>query len=119
MTELDFFKTRVEATMPPRQLMRTRAAEPEKVVLVDVRNATPDDMGEKILGAVHIPQSEIAGRLSELPKDELVIVYTWDDWCNLAARAAVTLLENGFCVMELRGGIAAWRALGFPTEKYI
>jgi len=84
---------------------------------VDVRNADPEDMERIIPGAVHIPEAEIRNRLAELPRDKTIIVYTWDDWCNLAALASIVLLENGFRVMELRGGIAAWRALGFPTAK--
>jgi len=117
MTELDFFNMRVKATIPTRKFARDRNADPDKMILIDVRNATQKEMGAKIPLAIHIPQSEIAGRLSEIPKEKLIIVYTWDDWCNLAAHAAITLLENGYDVMELRGGIAAWEALGFPTEN--
>jgi len=119
MNELDFFKRRVECTMPIRKFMRERQADPGKMMLIDVRNATPEEIGIIISGAIHIPEAEIKDRLSELPKDKTIIVYTWDDWCNLAAHAAITLLENGFHVMELRGGIAAWHTLNFPTEKLI
>jgi len=117
MDELNFFKQRVELTMPVRKFFRDRKSDPDKMLLIDVRNATPGDMGSIISGAIHIPESEIRNRLSELPKDKTIIVYTWDDWCNLAAHAAIVLLENGFRVMELRGGIAACYTLNLPTEK--
>jgi len=118
MTNLEFFKGRVEATIPTRKFMRDRKADPDKMILVDVRNphVSQEDMSTKIEGAIHMPQRELIDRLSELPKDKLIIAYTWDDWCNLAAHAAIALLENGYQAMELRGGIAAWKSLGYPTE---
>lgn len=117
MSKLDFFKTRIEATISPMDFMQTTKANPDSMVLVDVRNAPPEKMGKKIASALHIPQAALASRLSELPKDKVIVVYCWDVWCNLAAHSAITLLENGYDVMELSGGIAAWNTMNFPTEN--
>ena len=34
-----------------------------------------------------------------------------------AAKAAIILLENDYDVLELTGGIAAWKSIAFPTES--
>ena len=117
MSKLDYFKARVEATISPMDYMQAAKANPDKMVLVDVRNAPPEKMGKKIAGALHIPQMALSNRLAELPKDKTIIVYCWDTWCNLAAHSAITLLENGYDVLELSGGIAAWNIMQFPTEN--
>lgn len=119
MNKLDYFKARVEATMSPMEYMQAIKNEPDKLFLVDVRNAPIEKMGKKIANAVCIPQKEINDRLNEFPKDKTIVVYCWDTWCNLAAHAAVTLLENDFDVVELIGGIAAWETMNFPTENLI
>ena len=33
-------------------------------------------------------------------------------------KAAILLLENGYDVQELSGGIAAWNTLQLPVEKF-
>ena len=119
MSKLDYFKARIEATLSPMEYMQTSKVNPGQLVLVDVRNAPPEKMGKKISGALLIPQQALADRLSELPKDKTIVVYCWDTWCNLASFSAITLLENGYDVVELIGGIAAWEAVGFPTESLL
>lgn len=119
MNKLDFFKARIEATISPMDFIQANKANPDSMVLIDVRNA-PAHLKEKaIVGALQIPQVEISSHLSEIPKDKIIVVYCWDVWCNLAAKAAVTLLENGFNVLELSGGIAAWNILKLPTQSLV
>lgn len=117
MSKLDYFKARIEATFSPVDYLQANKKQPDTMVLVDVRNPPPQKIAKKIAGAVLIPQAELADRLTELPKDKTIVVYCWDVWCNLASRAAVLLLENGFDVIELNGGIAAWEAMNLPTEE--
>ncbi|MFJ7746372.1 rhodanese-like domain-containing protein [Peribacillus sp. NPDC097295] len=112
MSKIDFFKNRVEATFSPMDYVKAKSMNPNHYVLLDVRNGKPE---EKIEDAVMIPQSELVNHLSELPEDKELIVYCWDVWCNTASKAALVLLENGFSVKELSGGIAAWKTLNFPT----
>ncbi len=56
-------------------------------------------------------------RLGELPKDKTIVVYCWDTWCNMAVKAAIIMSENGYDVLELSGGIAAWTTMNFPVEQ--
>jgi len=83
---------------------------------VDVRNGPADVLAERIPGAWQMPQSTILLRQGRLPKDRTLILYCWDTWCSLAAEVAVPLLERGFDVREMYGGIKAWKTLKFPTE---
>jgi rhodanese-related sulfurtransferase len=116
MSKLEYFKAKIEATISPMDYIQASKANPEKFVIIDVRNAPPQVMKQKIAGALHIPLSQLADRLGEIPKDKMIVVYCWDVWCNMAAKAAVILLENGFDVLELSGGIAAWNTMNFPIE---
>ena len=116
MNKMDYFKAKIEATISPMDFMQAAKAEPDKFLLVDVRNAPPHIMKEKVAGATHIPLMQMQDKLSALPKNKTIVVYCWDTWCNMAAKAAIILLENGYDVLELSGGIAAWKSMAFPTE---
>ncbi|MBW3112521.1 rhodanese-like domain-containing protein [Bacillus sp. MCCB 382] len=117
MNRLDYFKSRIEATLSPMDYIQMKKKFPEDSVLIDVRNGPVEARKNKIDGAVVIPQVEIESRLNEIPKDKKVVVYCWDVWCNTASKVAVKLLENGFeDVQELTGGIAAWEKMNFPQE---
>lgn len=36
-----------------------------------------------------------------------------------ASKSAIVLLENGFSVKELSGGIASWKILNLPTTSLL
>lgn len=38
-------------------------------------------------------------------------------WCNTAPKVAKLLLEKGYKVKELSGGIAAWQKMNFPVTN--
>jgi sulfur-carrier protein adenylyltransferase/sulfurtransferase len=79
---------------------------PERVLLLDVREPFEREMAA-IEPSVHIPMSEIAGRLGEVPKDREVIVY-----CHGGARSMMVagyLANHGWkSVANLTGGIDDW-----------
>lgn len=81
----------------------------EDVVLVDVREyfeKTISDLPE--VGQLRIPMSEIPERIHQIPRDCRVVMY-----CRSGARsgAAVQYLQaQGWeGVVNLRGGVLAWR----------
>lgn len=55
--------------------------------------------------------------IDRLPKDKLIVLYCWDTWCGLTTSAALVLLEHGYRVKELSGGVAAWQVLHLPQES--
>lgn len=114
MNSKDFFQARIENTLSPMDFMFLSKKQPDQIVLVDVRNAPAHLKKHKIQHALEIPQNELESRLPELPKDKIIVVYCWDTWCNLAAKSALILIENGYAVKELAGGIAAWKTMNLP-----
>ncbi len=85
---------------------------PSPPLVLDVREAYELTADGLIPGSVHISMRFIPNRLSELPKDRLIVAY-----CTVGARSyqvAEFLLERGYGeVKNLRGGIIAWRAANF------
>ena len=116
MDRLQYFKARLDATMSPVDVMHALRSNPKSICVVDVRNGTAELLKDRIVGAMQIPQSVILDRLNLLPKDRTVVLYCWDTWCSLAVKAAVPLLERGYDVKELFGGVTAWKTLKFPME---
>lgn len=116
MNRLDYFKARLDATMSPVDVMYAMQATPTNICLVDVRNGPAELLKDRILGALQVPQTVILDRLAQLPKERTLVVYCWDTWCSLATQTAVSLLEKGFDVKEMYGGMKAWQTLKFPTE---
>ncbi len=116
MSAIDYFKLRLEATVSPMDTINALNNRPEEVLVIDVRNGPPSLLKQKIKGAILIPQTEIAHRINELPKDKEIIIYCWDTWCSLAVKSAIPLLEAGLRAKEMYGGISAWNTLNLPTE---
>ncbi|WP_102691661.1 rhodanese-like domain-containing protein [Rummeliibacillus pycnus] len=119
MSKMEYFKNRIESTFSPMDYLQAKKTNPDNYILIDVRNGTPELKKEKINGAIEIPQSELLNHLSEIPKDKEIIVYCWDVWCNTAAKVAIVLLEHGFSVKELSGGIASWKTMNLPTTSLL
>jgi len=110
------FAAKAAAYVSPMTIKDWRDEGRSNFIVVDVRKRRPQP-AKKISGALWLPQPEIADRLSELPKDKLIVLYCWDTWCSLATSAALVLLEHGYHVKELYGGIAAWETLRMPEEE--
>lgn len=86
-------------------------------LVLDVRESGEFAQGH-ILGARNIPLDELDKRVKEIErfKDKPVVVSCAVG--NRAGAAARLLREQGFSnVVNLAGGIAAWRQAGLPTEK--
>jgi rhodanese-related sulfurtransferase len=85
---------------------------PEGVLLLDVRE---DD--EWVAGhapsALHIPMSQIAGRLDELPQDDNLFVICRSG--GRSARVTAYLNSNGWDAVNVAGGMKSWHAEGRPV----
>ena len=81
--------------------------------LLDVRN--PDEVAEwAIPGAVNIPLGELAGRTSEIPRDEEVVVVCASG--GRSSRATDALIRSGWNAHNLTGGMAAWGSVYDTAE---
>jgi len=115
MNRLAYFRARIDATVSPVDLFSLLKTNPEHVCVIDVRNGPAELIKDRIPNALQIPQNVLVKEVARLPLNRHIVLYCWDTWCSLAARAAVPLIERGFDVREMYGGIAAWKALHFPT----
>jgi rhodanese-related sulfurtransferase len=82
--------------------------------VLDVRTIDEYNSGH-IEGAVLIPYTELEERISEVPRDRVIVVY-----CRSGRRSEIAskiLQEKGFTqVNNMLGGINAWKAAGYPIE---
>lgn len=83
---------------------------PDDLTVLDVRE---DDewVAGHVDGAVHVPLSELAGRLGDVPGGRTLVV------CKVggrSARAVAWLSAQGYDVVNLDGGMLDWEAAGRP-----
>ena len=80
--------------------------------VLDVRQ--PEEWNEvHIPNTTLIPLPELSSRLSELPKDESIIIICRSG--NRSAQARDILLRAGFEATSVAGGMNDWKAAGYPT----
>jgi rhodanese-related sulfurtransferase len=85
-------------------------------VLVDTRSRAAY-AEERLPGAINLQPAEMdQGRVAALP-DVLLVTYCWSVSCNASTKGAARLAELGRPVKEMIGGLAAWKAEGYPTER--
>ena len=90
----------------------TRAAP----LVIDVRTRAEFDSGH-VPGAVHIPHTELPGRLRELGAGSEREIVIYCEQGNRSVLAAGALRRGGFStVLHLEGDWSAWRASGLPCE---
>jgi rhodanese-related sulfurtransferase len=82
---------------------------PQSTVLLDVREQDEWDAGHAPQ-ARHIPMSELAGRLEELPSDQEVLVICRSG--GRSARVTAYLNANGWDARNVDGGMQQWAATG-------
>ena len=86
-------------------------------VLVDVRTKSEFDSGH-IIDARHVPEADLAQAGESLKRFKDKVVITCCETGLRSATASRTLREQGFAkVVNLRGGLQAWRAENLPLVK--
>lgn len=86
-------------------------------LLVDVRTQAEYDAGH-IIDARHVPQDQVAQQAESLKRYRDKIVITCCESGMRSAAAARALKALGFSkVVNLRGGLQAWRAENLPVVK--
>ena len=109
---------------PPQQQMPQSSAQALKqrlewgkpaFTILDVRDRAAFNAA-RIMGAMTMPMEDLPQRaLDSLEPRREIYVYGEND--EQSAQAANQLRQAGFeSVSELRGGLAAWKAIGGPTE---
>ena len=62
-----------------------------------------------------MPLSELARRLTDLPRDREIVAYCRGPYCVLAIEAVALLRRRGFDAVRLEDGVPDWRARGLPV----
>lgn len=89
----------------------------EDASVLDIREAREMD-GRKIVGAIHIPFSQLKDRVGEIKaaKDKPLVVYCARGQRSLMAGSV--LKSAGFTdLYNLNGGFKAWAEAGLPVDK--
>src|SRR5919106_1985529 len=101
----EYFEAKMAFTTGPVEL--ERMMKNNEVNVVDVRAA--EDYAEgHIPGAINLPKDKWQA-LEGLRKDKTNVLYCYSHVCHLAAAAAVEFAGKGYPVMEMDGGMRAWR----------
>jgi rhodanese-related sulfurtransferase len=86
------------------------------LTIIDARERSEFNFSH-ILGAIPMPLDELVARAPlslEITRD----IYIYGETDEETAEAAGKLRASGYqYVSELRGGVAAWKAVGYPIES--
>ena len=95
----------------------TQLSNRENAVFLDIREDR-EYKGGHIPDAIHIPLSQLSGRVSELGKYKGSPVIAYCRSGNRSNAAGGVLKKNGFeNVYNLGGGIVAWEKASLPVRK--
>ena len=83
-------------------------------ILLDVRQ--PDEFrAGHISGAKLMPLNEVYRRMKELPKGREIICICASG--SRSSSASKALAKEGFTVLNVKGGMNAWRSAKLPIQK--
>jgi rhodanese-related sulfurtransferase len=110
---LDWLRGRPAGRISPREA-HARLTGSDHTVLLDVRQ--PVEYGSGVApGALLIPLTQLGKRLGEVPRGrQILCICASGHRSPLAARR---LSRAGFEVLDVSGGMNAWRAAGLPLQE--
>ncbi|MFZ5692831.1 MAG: ArsR/SmtB family transcription factor [Pseudomonadota bacterium] len=88
------------------------------VTLLDVRPENEFALGH-LPGSLNVPLSELAKRLSKLPKNQEIVAYCRGPYCILSFEAVALLRTKGYRVRRLEDGFPEWKAAGLAVEATV
>lgn len=109
--------TRRHERFEPAELAARLAADPQALLVVDVREAG-ERREARIAGSVHAPLSAFASGLPDLPRDRALVLQCAGGYRSMIALSALERAGyEAHALSDLRGGFAAWKAAGAPIES--
>ena len=109
----EHFVAKIEFTTGPHEVAGMLDRK-EDIVVVDLRFPSDFRKGH-VPGAVNLPKGKW-DKPEGLSKDNLNVLYCYNQTCHMAAEAAVELIAQGYPVAEMEGGFATWEANSYPIE---
>ncbi|MDR3318941.1 MAG: rhodanese-like domain-containing protein [Clostridiales bacterium] len=116
MSRKEYLQDVCDSQISPVEVFMKQQEAPNFYYIIDVRIGPKEFRREKILGAAEIPLPELFAKLNSLPRDKKLAVATWGAHCTLAKQASLALLNAKYDVIEIGGGVAAWKESGLPVE---
>ena len=110
-----YFEDKLAFTTGPVELDRWIKSGGDNLVVVDVRTSEDFAKGH-IPGAVNIPRNQWDNPRG-LSREKTNVLYCYTQQCHLAANACARFAGQGYPVMELEGGFAAWRETDLDIEQ--
>ena len=84
----------------------------EKITVIDARSPDAFDRGH-IPGAINIPHRIMSSSTTaHLDRTSLIVIYCDGIGCNASTKGAMNMLDLGFRVKELIGGLDWWKRDG-------
>jgi rhodanese-related sulfurtransferase len=107
-----------EASLPSVSLDQARAEhESGKALMIDIREAKEHATGVA-QGVVLLPMSQVAQRISEIPKQAHQSVLLICNTQNRSRAVTEALQEQGFTnIRYVNGGMSEWAKRGWPMVK--
>lgn len=114
MTQLEFYQAKLAYEIDAADVRQALEAG-EKLMLIDTR-APSAFARETIPGALSLPHRTMSAQTTaDLPRDALLVPFCDGIGCNGSTNGAIKLLQLGFRVKELQGGLDWWKRDGFAT----
>ena len=115
MDQLSYYQAKLAYEIDSADLCEA-LEEGSPIVVVDGR-AAGAYADEHIPDAVSFPHREISAETTaSLDKSKLYVCYCDGIGCNASTKTALKLLQLGFQVRELIGGLDWWKRDGHPTH---
>ena len=115
MDQMDYYRHKLAYEMDSADLYEA-LEKSEPIVVVDGRNDSAYAQ-EHIPGAISLPHRTISSQSTgAMDRSKLYVCYCDGIGCNASTKTAMKLLELGFQVRELIGGLVWWRRDGYATH---
>lgn len=116
MNQIDYYQAKLDFEIDSAELFAALQADQRKVVVVDARSATAYAI-EHIPTAINLPYASLSNTMVRaLDSDKLYVCYCDGVGSNVSTKGAFSLAALGFEVVELMGGLDAWKHDGYRTE---
>ena len=113
--QLRHYKAKLEYEIDPSDLNEA-LGRGDKILLVDTRSPEAYRRSH-IPGAMNLPhRTMVTATTAHLDKGALIVTYCDGIRCNGSTKGALNMLQLGFRVKELIGGLDCWRYDGYPIE---
>lgn len=113
--QAQYYKAKLQYEIDPFDL-KEALGRGDKILLVDTR--APEAYGRShIPGALNIPHRTMsAATTAHLDRTALIVTYCDGIRCNGSTKGALNMVQLGFRVKELIGGLDCWRYDGYPVD---